>query len=67
MAKGITTAKAKWEKEQNPTAEQLAAQKQQERIAELDRREAGQGAADHELRGMGEDSKGNLRNDTSRN
>lgn len=40
VAKGITTAKSKWEKEQNMTAEQLAQQKQQERAAELDRREA---------------------------
>lgn len=40
VAKGLSTAKAKWEKEQNLTAEQLAEQKQQERAAELDKREA---------------------------
>lgn len=40
IAKALTTGKANWEKEQNMTAEQLAEQKNQERQAELDRREA---------------------------
>lgn len=40
MAQAMKTAKAKWEKEQNMTAEQLAEQKLQERTRDVDAREA---------------------------